>query len=57
MLVLSGLKTLLTVAGDSVIRTKDGSYCGNDLLQKRSLQVQDIAAAWLTLLRTISRAL
>lgn len=55
--MLSGLKTLLTVAGDSVIRTKDGSYCGNDLLQKRSLQVQDIAAAWLTLLRTISRAL
>lgn len=38
VLVLSGLKTALTVTDNSAIRTKDGSYCGNDLSQKRSLQ-------------------
>ena len=53
MIVPSGLKTGAAVASDSVIRTKDSGYrsnvhCGG---------TRDIAAVWLTLLRTISRAL
>ena len=48
-----GIKAGATVASVGAIRAKDGSYrsnvhCGG---------TRDIAAVWLTLLRTISRAL